>query len=62
MLGIPLRGSENTRASTMYFRCKKCQSFLLCILAFSIKQDTGFKYKHCTSYICEGCLLNMLQH
>ena len=27
---------------------KKCQSFHLRILAFSIKQYTGLKYKHCT--------------
>ena len=47
MLGNPLRGSENARASIMYFVCKKCQSFLLCILTFSMKQYTGFKYKHC---------------
>ena len=47
MLGNPLRGSENARASIMYFLCKRCQSFLLCILTFSMKQYTGFKYTHC---------------
>ena len=30
----------------MYFICKKSQSFHLCLLAFSIKHYTVFKYKH----------------